>query len=493
MKEIALAELGEIVRIRDESTYRGVPEPRIHTKLNDFPSYGEQMIKFCEDIGFTLMPWQQWLAHHSLKYKPDGRWAHPIVCLLVGRQNGKSTFMALNILFRIYVLKEKLQVHTAHKLTTSAELFYKIYGIIEQNPRLAAEFTKKLESKGFQELQFTEGRRYIVRANNSAGRGIAAPNCVHMDEVRDFKDEDVWSALRYTQMASPNPQTFIYTSAGDQHSIVLNRLKERAYAAIYGAIDDIGWFEYSAPIDIKFDNSSNFWLGVSQANPSLGLTIHPDNIRAVLNDPEDIVRTEVLTQWVNVINPVISASQWESCKVDGLRLNPESDTWLAIDLSPSRKEAALVASQRLEGDKFQVILLQTWHNPANLDDKAMANDVAEWVRKYPVQLVAYSAKTASAVAARLAPAGIRVEPIDGLDYAQSCDELLGAISSQRLAHSGQEELTKQCLSAVKLPFGDGGWVMGRKVSNTTICGAIASALATHYATMAESGVDIQIV
>ncbi len=40
---------------------------------------------------------------------------------------------------------------------------------------------------------------------------------------------------------------------------------------------------------------------------------------------------------------------------------------------------------------------------------------AEWVRKYPVQLVAYSARTASAVAARLAPAGIRVEPIDGLD------------------------------------------------------------------------------
>ncbi len=68
------------------------------------------------------------LAHPAVKAldKADGRWAHPIVCLLVGRQNGKSTFMALNILFRIYVLKEKLQVHTAHKLTTSAELFYKI-------------------------------------------------------------------------------------------------------------------------------------------------------------------------------------------------------------------------------------------------------------------------------------------------------------------------------------------------------------------------------
>jgi phage terminase large subunit-like protein len=483
----------EIARVRDESAYRGVPNPRIHTKLNDYPSHGEAMIRFCEEIGFELLPWQQWLAHHSLKYKPDGRWAHPIVCLLVGRQNGKSTFMALNILFRIYVLKEKLQVHTAHKLTTSAELFYKIYGIIEQSPRLSAEFTKKLESKGFQELQFTEGRRYIVRANNSAGRGIAAPNCVHMDEVRDFKDDDVWSALRYTQMASPNPQTFIYTSAGDQHSIVLNRLRERALAAIHGAPDDIGWFEYSAPQGIKFDNSPDFWLGVSQANPSLGHTIHPDNIRAVLNDPEDIVRTEVLTQWVDTINPVINASQWDACKVEALRLNPESDTWLAIDLSPDRKQAALVASQKLEGDKFQVILLQTWHNPSNLDDKSLANDLADWVRKYPVQLVAYSARTASAVAARLAPAGIRTEPIDGLDYAQSCDELLGAISSQRLVHSGQDELTKQCLSAVKLPFGDGGWVMGRKVSNAIICGAVASAMATHFATKSNDGVDIVIM
>ncbi len=65
------------------------------------------MIKFCEEIGFELMPWQQWLAHHSLKQKPDGRWAHPVVTLLCARQQGKSTFMALQILFRIYVLKEK--------------------------------------------------------------------------------------------------------------------------------------------------------------------------------------------------------------------------------------------------------------------------------------------------------------------------------------------------------------------------------------------------
>lgn len=484
---------GELVKLRSLSEIGGVTTPRIHTPLNDLPSRGEEFIGFCERIGHPLLPWQQWLAHHALKVNPDGTWYHPIVGLIVARQNGKSTFMALQILWRIYELGEKLQVHTAHKLTTSSEIFYKVDSIIQQNPELLGQFVKKLESKGFQELQFTEGRRYIVRANNSAGRGIAAPNTIHLDEAREYRDEEVWAALRYTQMASPNPQTWVYSNMGDKSAIVLNKLRERSIAATMGVKDTIGWFEWSADPSIKFDNSPKFWLGVAQANPSLGHTITQRNIEAVLSDPEDIVKTEVLCIQVDTINPVVNPTLWEQCRQEGLKLDPTADTWLAIDLSPDRRAGALIAAQRLEGDSFQVQLLQTWSNSVNLDDKALANDIAGWVRKYPVQLVAYSARTASAVAARLKPAGIQIEAIDGQDYAQSCDEFLGAISSQRIQHSGQQELTNQCLAAVKLPYGDGGWVMGRKVSNTTICGAIASALATHFATRPETEIDIAIM
>ncbi len=153
-------------------------------------------------------------------------------------------------------------------------------------------------------------------------------------------------------LGSPNRHRWIEGVDGRKGNVDQHAVKRRS-AAIFGSNDDIGWFEWSAPQGIKFDNSPAFWLGVCQANPSLGITVHPDNIRAVLSDPEDIVRTEVLTQWVDTINPVINPSQWESCRVDGLRLNPEADTWLAIDLSPSRKEAALVASQRLEGDNWK--------------------------------------------------------------------------------------------------------------------------------------------
>ena len=134
--------------------------------------------------------------------------------------------------------------------------------------------------------------------------------------------------------------------------------------------------------------------------------------------------------------------------------------------------------------------MQTWTNPGYLSDKLIANDIGDWYRKFNVMKIAYSARTASAVAARLVPAGFPMEAIDGQAYAQSCDEFVSAISSQRLCHSSQEELTNHCLSAVRLNFGDGGWIFGRKVSAAVITGAVAAAMASHYATQQDDGVDI---
>jgi hypothetical protein len=173
-------------------------------------------------------------------------------------------------------------------------------------------------------------------------------------------------------------------------------------------------------------------------------------------------------------------------------LNESADTWLAVDLSPDRRQAALVASQRIDKDRFQVQLLQTWTNPGFLSDKLIANDISDWYRRFSVLKIAYSARTAGAVAARLIPAGFPLEAIDGQPYATSCDEFLSAISSGRLAHSAQEELTAHCLSAVRVNFGDGGWIMGRKVSAAVITGAVAAAMASHYATQSDEGIDIAI-
>jgi phage terminase large subunit-like protein len=293
--------------------------------------------------------------------------------------------------------------------------------------------------------------------------------------------------MRFTQMSNKNPQAYFYSNAGHAGSVLLLKFRERGLAAAGGSDDSIGWFEWSAEPGAAVDDKEAWY----QSNPSLGHTVHEDNIKDSLSDREDIFRTEILCQFVSMINPVISEAEWKKCKDDSFKLDREKDTWMAIDLSPDRKHASLVAGQRIDGDKFMVALLQTWFNPVSIDDKQMANDIAPWVRKFPVNYVAYSKSTAGAVAARLAPAGIPVYEINSQDYQQSCDEFVSAVSSGRIIHEGQEELDKQVLSAVKLQRGDGGWVMGRKASGI-ICGAVGAAMVTHFATRAETEVDILI-
>ncbi len=485
---------GEILLDQAQSELGGVQTPRIHSQLNDLPSKGHEMIEFAKEIGMPLMPWQEFVAIHGHKVKPDGRYHHSECGLVIARQSGKSTFMMLRVLTGMFVWGENLQLSSAHRLTTSLETFRQMVGIIESNDKLASEVKKIRWQHGAEEMELKGGRRFVVKAANNASRGISAPSSIHLDELREYKDEDAWSSMRYTMMASKNPQVWIYSNAGDQHSVILNKLRERAIAASVNPSDTIGWFEWSAEPDapITLPSGEINWPAFAQANPSLGITIHPDNIKAVINDPPDIVRTEVLCQWVDTINSAIDAQKWELCKTDPIPLDPDKETWFGLDLSPDRKFGALVATQKLPGEKFNLVLLHTWSNDYSINDLAVANDIAPYVRKYNVQTVAYSKRTAQAVASRLVPAGIPITDMDGAIYAESCDRWLGAINSHRLQHGGQEELTQQTLSAAKLPYGDGSWIIGRRASRVAVCAAVASALASYFATQVETEIDIQV-
>jgi hypothetical protein len=108
-----------------------------------------------------------------------------------------------------------------------------------------------------------------------------------------------------------------------------------------------------------------------------------------------------------MINPVISEAEWKKCKADDLpELDVEKDTWMAIDLSPDRKHAHSLPVKGSIPISFMVSLLHTWFNPVNLDDKKWLTILLSGCASFQLMQVAYSKSTASAVAARLAPAGI---------------------------------------------------------------------------------------
>jgi phage terminase large subunit-like protein len=469
-------------RLQSEILARSVP--RIHSPLNDLPSKGPELIDFADrfiDGGF--MEWQKWLAIHSLKVKPDGRWQHPISVAMLPRQQGKSTYMLALISMGLFEWNEKLQISSAHRLVTSLEQFRQLVGMIETHDDLAKQIKRIRWQHGAEEIETLHGTRFLIKAGGSAARG-ASPTKVLLDELREMHDLESFASLRFALMAAKNPSVNAFTNAGDSHSVVLHMLRDRGLAASAGADDDIGYFEWSAPTDeITYENAAS-------CTPALGITIHPDNLKAILNDPPEVVMTEVLCRFVQTISSVVGATEWNNCLDSTVDLDEERLTWLAIDCSPDRKSAALVGAQKLGEEKFVVKLLHTWENSVQLDDREIANEAAKYCRKYPIEHLLYSRRTSGAVAARLQPAGIPTLDMDA-NYPQSCDELLGAINSGRLRHRGQSELTMQMLSAVQLRRGDGGWVIGRRASGV-VCSAVATALVTHFATRPETEIDILV-
>jgi len=463
----------------------GVQTPRIHTPLNDLPSRGGELIDLATDLKVELMEWQKFALIHTHKVKPDGRWATPVNTIVVARQQGKSFLQLIRIMGGLFLWDEKLQIGSAHRLSTSLEQFRAMVQMIEGNDNLAKQVKKIRWQHGGEEIETMTGNRFIVRAGGSAARGVSRPSTIHLDELREMTDIESFASLRYTLMAAQNPMVMAYTNAGDSSSVVLNAFRDRALASIGGVQDDIGYFEWSAPTDeMSVENARH-------SNPSMGYLFHPDNIKSVLNDPPDVVMTEVLCRWVVAINSAVDSASWGNCLDKTVDLDPEKLTWLAIDLSPDRRHASLVGAQKLGNEKFVVKLLHTWTNELQLDDKAIANELADYARKYPTEQVLYSRKTSGAVAARLAPAGIPVFDMDNA-YPQACDEMLSAINSGRLKHRGQSQLSEEVLAAVQLRRGDGGWVIGRRASQSVVCGAVAVALATHFATRPENDLDIMV-
>jgi hypothetical protein len=470
---------------RDTEDLYGHPTPRIHTPLNDLPSKGLELIDLASTIGIDLMPWQKFFIEHSHKVLPNGRWASPVNTCVVARQNGKSFLMQLRILGGLFLWEESLQIGSAHRLSTSLEQFRQLVQVIESNDYLAKQVKRIRWSHGSEEIETCHNTRFIIKAGGSAARGVSKPETIHLDELREMTDLESFASLRYTLMAAKNPMILSYTNAGDAASIVLNQFRQRAMQAIGGAKDDIGYFEWSAPTDeVSLENAA-------YSNPALGISIHPDNIRAVFNDPPDVVQTEVLCRWVQSIQSCVDSAKWAACSEPDFDLKDDELTWLGIDLSPDRKFAALVGAQKLGNETFGVKLLHTWENPLQLDDKAIANDLAVYARKYPIEHVLYSRRTSGAVASRLAPAGIPTFDMDAA-YPQACDEMLGAINSGRLRYKPNPELTAQMLSAVQLRRGDGGWVIGRRASSTAVAASVATALVTHFATRPETDLDIMV-
>lgn len=424
----------------------GHEAPRVFTPplrpLTPKTSAGFALIAFAEEVlGMELLPWQKWLAIHSLEMLPDGTFRFRTVVLLVARQNGKSTFLQVLALFFLYVRGVALVIGTAQNLDIAEEVWQGAVDIAQDVPDLAAEIERVTMVNGKKALELRHGERYKVQAaNRRGGRGLSG-DLVMLDELREHQSWDAWGAVTKTTMARALAQVWAASNAGDGSSVVLRFLRLLAHLSLGdpdglaeewadAAPDEIdepdddsmGIFEWSAPAGCAITDRA----GWAAANPSLGHTITERAIASAMRtDPEAVFRTEVLCQWVSAMSKTaIDPDLWASlADVDAAR---GQSPVFAVAVAPDRSWAAVVAAWRKDDGTPHVTLVDyrptaTW----------VTARVAELRGRWHGQVVA------STTARELVPGAD--EPSEG-KQAQADNALSDATTAGALTHGNQPAL-----------------------------------------------------
>ena len=263
----------------------------------------------------------------------------------MARQNGKSTLSWVIDLWFLYVRGVGLVLGTAQDLDVAEEIWSMAVDAAtdeENNPDLADEVAKVIDTNGKKALVLVSGSRYKVKATSRrAGRGLTG-DLIMLDELREHQSWNAWSAVTKTTLTRTAAMVLGLSNAGDATSIVLRHLRRIGHLALGdpdGTFsegpdapaptdadgeqvpeteqDDVGLFEWSArPGCDRWDRDE--W---AQANPSMnhlladGTNALPEeNIASAARvDPEWEFRVEVLCQWSDsAADGPFPAGAWEA-------------------------------------------------------------------------------------------------------------------------------------------------------------------------------------
>ena len=424
-------------------------------ELTPETSLGFRCIAFAEQVlRVRLDGWQKWFLIHALEILPDGMFRFRTLLLLVARQNGKTTVMRVLTLWLLWTGRVKLAVGTAQDLDIARRNWREACTAARGAPDMAADLDGRPRmANGQESLLFTNGAEYIIKATTEdAARGIPGVGLLLADELRTHRDYGAWGAMSKTAMAVPNALIIGMSNAGDDYSIVLNELREKALA---GADETLGIFEWSAPDGCALDDPEAW----AQANPSLGHgRLSERAIRSAMSDPPAVFRTEVLCQRVEQLRGAVDKLAWAGCKdaegtLDGLR----DRLHVCIELAEGGfGEHATLAVAALRDDGVAVLeVVEAWASYAEME-----SELPGWLERVaPERRWFFPNGGSAARAGFLRDQGF--EEIKPAQAVEACMGLAADVRARRVVHRDDALLTAHVCGAERLIAGD-GWRFTRK-------------------------------
>jgi phage terminase large subunit-like protein len=415
---------------------RGATKPRLFTPLLKGENKLQDVKDLCEIVKMPLLPWQEFVLKDMLTTDNNGLWIRKTNLLLIARQNGKTHLARMLILAHLIKWNTNVLMMSSNR-SMALDTFRQVALLLENNDHLKG-FVKQIRyANGTESIEMLSGARLdVVAATRDGSRGRSVNGLLFIDEVREI-NEEAFRAATPTTRAHPNSHTLLTSNAGDAFSTVLNDLRERALSY---PPKSFGFYEYSAPQYCKI-NDKQAW---AMANPALSYTITLDAIEeSIATSPIETTRTETLCQWIDSLQSPWPHGVLEATSDSDLVMNPGALTMFAFDVSPSRRNASLVAGQLLPDGRIGFGIIDQWESQVAVDDLKIAAGIKGYADIYKPRLVCYDKYTTQTIADRLANAGVMVEDVSGQKFYQACGDLLDALVNSRVVHSGQEELISQ--------------------------------------------------
>lgn len=452
----------------------GKVEPRLFTEplrpLSRKTSRGYEIIDFAELAGEPLLPWQKHAVIRAMELLTDGSYRFRVILILVARQNGKSQLKRTVSLWRLYMEPRSFILGCAQDVSLAREQWNYAQETILACPDLKNELAKVRNVNGDEQFMLSNGSRYKIAASNrKAGRGLSIDE-LNIDELREQRSWDAWSALSKTTMARHNSQIWCMSNAGDDESVVLNQLRD---AALSGRDPSICLLEWSAADGCELDDE----VAWAQANPGLGHTVSHAAIRSALGtDPPGVFRTEVLCQKVDQIDGAVDYNAWKACadpsgSLEGLK----GRVSCAFDIAPDGAHATLAAAAQLDDGRTRVEVVRAWTSTDQARDEMP--ELLDRIR--PVSIAWYPTGPGAAFAPMLRPRAGSLE-ITGMKVAEACQGLADLVSARKIVHGAEALLDAHVSGAQKLPSGD-GWRFTRRGGVGHVDAAYAAAGAIYVA------------
>jgi terminase large subunit-like protein len=430
------------------------------------------------------MPWQQHVADVALEVDPEtGLLVYREIVLTVPRQSGKTALILA------------VMVHRAQAFGRRQRIVYTAQTRIHARKKWEDEHVETLKRSRFKGT-FTVRKQIgqeAIRWRNGSLHGLDAPteDAVHgdtldlgaIDEAFAHEDDRVEQGMRPAMITRPEPQLWIFSTAGTAKSLYLREKVEAGrVAATAGITSGVAYFEWSAPPDADPGDPVTWW----GCMPALGETIREDAIRAdyqswVGRGKLGEFSRAYLNWWPDDVPEewnVIPRAAWEAIADPDAPPARELVAFCA-DVNYERTHAAIgVASRRPDG-LVQVEVGE--HRPGTA---WVVPRLVELVERYrPCAVVMAPSAPGGSLIPEAEAAGLELVKPGVPEIAGACGAFYDAAGANPLVtdppsirHLNQPELNVALAGALRRDVGD-RWLWARKGVQVDISPLVAVTLA----------------